>query len=59
MTYISLILFVCFFIHQEMALAKGICAPLGTCSSFRRWDIRGVEKGRMGIGGGGRGAAAE
>ena len=29
--YISLIL--CFIIHQEMSLARGICAPLGTCSS--------------------------
>ena len=36
-----------------MALARGIRAPLGTCSSFRRWDIGGVEKSRMGIGGGG------
>ena len=32
MTYISLIL--CFFIHQEIALAGGICASLGTCSNW-------------------------
>ena len=32
MTFISLNL--CFFIHQKMALAGGIRAPLGTCSSF-------------------------
>ena len=32
--YIKVLLEV-FFIHQEMALAGGICDPLGTCSSFK------------------------